>query len=194
MSIPPDMPLIDLDDPVTGRRPRWLLLALLAAFAALAVPFVIPGSQRSAPAPLSSPLLGQPAPEIGGSSAGGPVSLTGLRGRWVLVNFFATWCGACRVEHQEIQAFVDEHASGDATALSVVHGDSMAAARAFFRGRHATWPLLEDPGEHFAGEYLVDGLPQSVLVAPDGRVAAVLVGGVHRADLDAVVRAGRSRT
>jgi hypothetical protein len=57
-------------------------------------------------------------------------------------------------------------------------------------GPSCDWPLLADVGEQIANAYLVEVLPESVLVTPDGRVQTVIIGRVSRADLDAAIQKG----
>ncbi|MEL7209166.1 MAG: TlpA disulfide reductase family protein, partial [Actinomycetota bacterium] len=91
-------------------RPRRRGLAFVAAIvaAAILIPFVFvlatrePATDRRT----ESPLVGRAAPPIETTTLDGEAfSLDSLRGRWVVVNFFATWCTPCRVEHPELVEF-----------------------------------------------------------------------------------------
>src|SRR6478609_2549505 len=63
--------------------------------------------------PISSKIVGQAAPGFSGETTDGSTfTLANHRGEWVLVNFFATWCVPCRLEHPELVKFANEH-SGD---------------------------------------------------------------------------------
>lgn len=116
---------------------------------------------------------------------GDPFALASLRGRWVLINFFATWCNPCRVEHPELVKFDDRHrAIGDASVVGIVFDDDVDAIRQFRKDEGGTWPMLEDPDGSLAVAFGVARVPESFLVAPDGTVVAKLVGGVRDADLE----------
>jgi peroxiredoxin len=143
--------------------------------------------------PVESPLFGQPAPLLAGTAAAGtPIHLSDYRGRWVIVNFFATWCPGCRAETPELVRFAAEHQTvGDVVVLGVAHGDSLDASRQYLRGYHAGWEVLGDPDGRIASDYLVDGIPESFVIAPDGTVGAGLQGGVRTAQLDHVLAAAR---
>ena len=143
-------------------------------------------SPTDADRPDKSPLVGKLAPAIESSTADGtPFSLDGLRGRWVLVNFFATWCAPCKVEHPELVRFAEEH--GDASVVSVSFNDEPAAVKAFFETNGGKWPVVAEGNAAIALDYGVVKLPESYLVAPDGTVAAKFNGGVKAAEVDKVI-------
>ncbi len=129
-----------------------------------------------------SPLVGQPAPELTGTTltgaaAGGTFDLADHRGRWVLVNFFATWCVPCRVEHPELVRF-SEAAGDGALVVSVVFDDEAEDVRRFFEERGGDWPVVDDPEARIALDYGVTGLPETFVVDPRGVVVHKFVGGV----------------
>jgi cytochrome c biogenesis protein CcmG, thiol:disulfide interchange protein DsbE len=135
--------------------------------------------------------VGHPAPDIATPAiAGSAVSLHALRGRWVVVNFFATWCDPCKTEYPQLVRFAQEHA-GTAQVVGVVYEDRSADALRFHRSEGGTWPIVADPSAHIADRYRVSALPQSFVVDPKGDVVAHLFGGVTVTSLDQAM-AGRS--
>ncbi len=133
-----------------------------------------------------SPLLGKAAPLLEGTTLDDQAfQLTQFRGRWVLVNFFATWCVPCRQEHDDLIRFHREHQqAGDAEVVGVVYDDSADAVRDFRRQHGGLWPMVLDPQGRIALDWGVSGVPESYVVSPDGRVAAKVVGGVEARALD----------
>lgn len=133
-----------------------------------------------------SPLLGKPAPAIAGTTIDGqPVDLAQYRGKWVLLNFFATWCVPCRQEHPDLVRFAARHRSqGDAAVVGVVYDDSLDAVRSFVRDEGGDWPMVADPKGRIALDFGVAGVPESYLITPGGAVAAKVVGGVEASALE----------
>ncbi|MDP9419745.1 MAG: TlpA family protein disulfide reductase [Actinomycetota bacterium] len=129
-----------------------------------------------------SPLLGRTAPALSGESllaGGGDFDLAEERGRWVLVNFFATWCVPCQAEHPDLVRFEAAHAeAGDARVVSVVFSDDPDDVARFFSQRGGDWPVLADPVGSTALEFGVTGVPESYLIAPDGTLVSKIIGGV----------------
>ena len=141
-----------------------------------------PAGQRA----VESPLIGRVAPPIDAATVdGGRINLDDQRGRWVLVNYFATWCVPCREEHPDLVRFHQRHqALGDLEVIGVVYSDSSDAVREFRRDNGGTWPLAEDPDGKIALDWGVTGVPESFLVSPSGIVFAKLLGGVTDAQLE----------
>ena len=107
-------------------------------------------------------------------------SLSDYRGRWVLVNYWATWCPPCREELPELEVF-HNGAEGRAVVLGVnMEAIEKPALRAFVEQQFLSYPILvasDRPGrDQLIGP--VDGLPTSYLVAPDGEIVARQVGPV----------------
>ena len=159
-----------------------LVLIAIIAIAATSSP----ATERIA----DSPLLGRPAPVAAGDVVTGPGgSLADLRGKYVIVNFFATWCVPCRKEHPELVQFAARHAeAGDATVLQVVYGDRAATVKSFINKNGGAWTVLDDPKGAIALDWGVRGLPESYLVDPDGVVQAKITGGATADGLENLLK------
>jgi len=167
-----------------ARKVLWIALAVAVPMALLVA--VLATREPSATRAVKSPLLGKVAPAVDGDTVdGGHARLSDLRGRWVVVNFFATWCVPCRQEHDDLVRFSEAHqASGDASILAVVYSDAAQAVKEFRDREGGTWPMVVDPKGRIALDYGVSGVPESFLISPDGVVVAKLLGGVRTTDLE----------
>ncbi|MBK5222725.1 MAG: TlpA family protein disulfide reductase [Acidimicrobiia bacterium] len=141
----------------------------------------------------ASPLLGNAAPVVVGATLdGGTFDLDDERGRWVLVNFFATWCAPCRVEHPELIAFHGAHAeAGDVEVVSVAFQNDVEDISTFFAENGGEWPVLAEDVSAFAVSWGVVALPESFLVSPQGIVVHKFIGGVTLADLESILAQAR---
>jgi thiol-disulfide isomerase/thioredoxin len=181
---------------MSGRRSRRALVSALvvgalsvALIAVLATRTTAPGTQAT------SSLGGKRAPALSGETIIGQrrVDLASLRGRYVLVDFFASWCGPCIAEIPELARFVFEHRNdARVSVLGVDIDDSLANGRAFLTKVGATWPAIEDGDGHLAERYGVVDPPESFLVDPAGRVVATFGSGVTANQLDAVIATARA--
>lgn len=133
----------------------------------------------------ASPLIGKPAPPISGPGINaGPQQLSSQAGKWVLINFFASWCIPCRQEMPELNRFAVEHATKrDAAVLGVEYDErDLGAAPGFLRQFHAAFAAIDDPSAEV--EYGVSGIPETYLIDPEGTVVAKYFGAITAASID----------
>lgn len=182
---------MDRVDDIEARRPRRTapFVALAVGVVLLVFIGVLATRKAATDRVVSTPLLDKLAPAITGTTlAGDSFDLDRLRGEWVVVNFFATWCIPCRQEHPELVSFSRRHAqTGDASVVTVVFGDTADAVRAFFAEKGGDWPVVIGDEGRIALDYGVAGVPESFLVDPAGFVRAKIVGGVTSTGLDRIL-------
>lgn len=108
--------------------------------------------------------------------------------RWVLVNFFASWCVPCEREHPALAEWSARHRY-DGLVVGVPFGDRTVDAIAFYERLGGAWPVVDDPDARWAVAFGVLRPPESFLVTPDGIVAARWQGQISADDPDAVIAA-----
>ncbi len=179
-----------IEEPTGGRRTALVSSVVIAVLVALIVAVLAtrdPSTERAT----QSPLIGRLAPATAGTTLDGDeVSIDDFRGRWVMVNFFASWCTPCIEEHPELTAFHAAHrAEGDAVLIGVTFDDRSDDARDFFAERGGGWPVIDDPDNSIAVAYGMAKVPETFVIAPDGTVVQRFVGAVTRAQLDEIISA-----
>jgi cytochrome c biogenesis protein CcmG/thiol:disulfide interchange protein DsbE len=129
------------------------------------------------PHAFNSPMIGRPAPAFTLEDTGGgaPVSLASLRGRPVVINFWATWCVPCYEEHAVLVAAARE-AGDSAQFLGVVYEDEEDRVGDFLARQGSAYPSLMDDAGKTAMAYGVYGVPETFFVDAQGRIAAKYTG------------------
>lgn len=141
--------------------------------------------------PATSPTaIGAPAPDFTLTDLdGAPIALADLRGRPVVVNFWASWCGPCVEEFPLLRAAAERHAGDGLAIIGIVRDDRVEAARSFMADHGGTWPAAMDPGGRVASAYGTVGVPETYFIDRDGRIAARQIGQFTAASLDAKLAA-----
>jgi peroxiredoxin len=102
---------------------------------------------------------------------GKPWHLQELRGKVVLVNFWATWCPPCRKEMPDLQALYDKYKDQGFVVLSISDEPS-AKVTPFIDERKISYPVLLDPGRDVHALYQIEGIPKSFVYDRDGKLVA----------------------
>lgn len=118
---------------------------------------------------------------------GGVTRLSDYRGSFVLVNFWASWCGPCRGETPDLEAFYRQHAGRGLVVLGVNQQEGEGTVRSFAEEFAVTYPMLLDRSGGVSDGYRVStGLPISFFVDPDGVIRRIFIGRVEPQHLDAL--------
>ena len=114
--------------------------------------------------------------------------LSDYRGKWVLVNYWATWCPPCREELPELEVFHSNHKDKDAVVLGVaMERISKERLQKFVDDQFLSYPILMMNPAASTELGRVPGLPTSYLINPKGELAARQVGPVTLEDLEAFI-------
>jgi cytochrome c biogenesis protein CcmG, thiol:disulfide interchange protein DsbE len=108
----------------------------------------------------------------------GTESIADYEGRWVLVNFWASWCPPCRAEAPALEEFQQQHAGPRFTVLGIDTQDLSDDGRAFVERYDLSYPQLHDGDGGIADDYGTTGVPENFLVDPTGRVRLTIPGPV----------------
>lgn len=107
--------------------------------------------------------------------------LSDYRGKWVVVNYWATWCPPCLEEIPELETFHDSHKDVDAVVLGVNLEDiDLARLQQFVEEQFISYPVLRDRSRARTELGAIPGMPTTYVVSPAGEVVARQVGGVTR--------------
>jgi cytochrome oxidase Cu insertion factor (SCO1/SenC/PrrC family) len=146
-----------------------------------------------------------PAPEVGhlaplfslASLSGSPISLRSLRGKVVLVNFWATWCGPCKSEMPRLAGWYGRLRARGFVVLGVDQLEGAGTVRAFVQKLGIPYPVVLDQNGDAAAQYDVVGTPTSYLVDRQGYVEDVTPGildkGYLNAHIEPLLGAGNDR-
>jgi cytochrome c biogenesis protein CcmG/thiol:disulfide interchange protein DsbE len=188
---PPDDGSDDDDElaevPRRGRTALAISLVVALLLSGLVGVLATRGPAGGDDQPIDFSVAGDEAFDLSGSTLdGGDFDMGAYNDRWVVVNFFATWCVPCRREHPELVSFDEAHRQlDDAVLVSVLYDDDPDTAADFFERNGGSWPVVLDGDGAIAVGYGVTGVPETYLVQPDGLVLDRIVGGVTQDGLEA---------
>lgn len=190
-----DEPGDDEREPARSRGRRRLILGGVLV-AVLGFVLLLASGLGGDPRELPSELVDERAPTFSLPRLGGvgTIDLASLRGQVVVVNFWASWCQACREEHPDLMAAWDRYRDRGVVLIGIDFEDTEQAALAYTEEMGGDWPLVTDPGSRTAIAYGVFGVPETFVIAPNGMITAKRVGAVTyewlSTEIDAALRIG----
>ena len=165
--------------PRRTRRVRWTALAVAAT--AVVIAGIVGSRLGTDPTLVASPLLGKPAPveRLPYLERPGTLALADLRGRVVVVNFWASWCVACREEHPALLAAAAAYHDQGVRFVGVDYQDQRAQAIRFLdemgRGQD-DYDYVVDRDSRAALDFGVFGVPETFFIDRGGIVVAKITG------------------
>jgi cytochrome c biogenesis protein CcmG, thiol:disulfide interchange protein DsbE len=154
---------------------QMLAVALVAGLLALLIWKVAHGSGKTAqPQNFTLTRLDKP----------GKLELASLRGKVVVLNFWASWCVPCKQEAPALEKIWREYRSRGVVVLGVDSEDYSGDARSFMRKYGLTYPVVREPGNDLWGPYGVSGVPETRVIDRRGKYAGTqFYGATTAADL-----------
>jgi thiol-disulfide isomerase/thioredoxin len=127
--------------------------------------------------PLHAQAVDMPLTALNGSKT----NLDRYQGKWLVVNYWATWCRPCIVEMPELQSFHDENVDNNAMVVGInAENISQQRLQTFLDDYFITYPIFVSGPTQQSELGLIPGLPTTFLVTPEGKVVARQVGPVTR--------------
>jgi cytochrome c biogenesis protein CcmG/thiol:disulfide interchange protein DsbE len=157
---------------VVSARTFWAFLGVLAVVGLLGYGLLSKGANTLE--------IGQSIPDrtLPALAGGGSGNIAAYRGRWVLVNLWASWCTPCRDESPELETFYRAERRHGFTVLGIDSQEISTDGLRFVRDYGLTYPQLHDGPGDLSDELGTRGYPESFLVDPRGRLALIRRGPV----------------
>jgi cytochrome c biogenesis protein CcmG, thiol:disulfide interchange protein DsbE len=143
----------------------------LTAVAALIVIFAAPSYRQGEPS-----WAGKTAPDFSFTLNGKPATLADLRGKVVVLNFWASWCPPCVEETPSLNALQQQLAPLGGMVLAVSVDEQDSEYRKFIDEYHVIFPTYRDPAQKIASVYRTGGYPETYIINRQGRIERKIIG------------------
>ena len=135
-----------------------------------------------------APEVGALAPAFSAALADGSTfELAATRERVVVLNYWATWCGPCRIEMPELEALQQAYGERALVVVGINTGEALEDVLDWRDNYALSFPLALDPTGEVSGLYAIRGQPQTFVIAPDGEIVQIYFGPVTRTTLESVI-------
>ncbi|MFZ0910057.1 MAG: TlpA disulfide reductase family protein [Candidatus Acidiferrales bacterium] len=148
-----------------------LTVLVLGGIVAMLVAFAMPDYRQGEASP-----LGRPAKDFALTLDGKQIHLSDLRGKVVVLNFWATWCPPCVEETPSLSQLQTRIAPLGGTVLGISMDDDEKAYERFLQAYNVDYPTYRDPTKKLAGEYGTAMYPETYVIDRQGRIARKIVG------------------
>ena len=192
-----DVEVLDPTEPETPSTSRkGALIGLGVVVLAVVVMFgfaLAPRNQTAAASvageQLTSDPVGTMAPEFNGAlvDGNGSLALSSLRGKTVVVNFWASWCSTCKIEAQAVANVEKKWRDKGVVFVGVDSHDTIAGAHTYITNYGIGYQSVQDPEQTITAAYDVTGLPETFFIDTKGKIVQKYVSAVDEKTLDAMI-------
>lgn len=166
-----------------------LTLSLLSAACSVGSVAGSAGNSPDLGDPPSGPEVGKRAPEFAATDLkGNKVTLANLRGKVVMLNFWATWCPYCRAEMPDMQRLQDAYRSRGLEVVALDVGEDAGTVWDYVSSKGFTFSVWLDLDGSISQAYAVPGYPTSYFIDRQGVIRSVQVGAMNLAAMDKHVK------
>lgn len=159
-----------------------VVFALAAALLVTAVAAMVVMGQTA------QPLSDGPAPDFSlAMHDGSTFRLSDHRGQWVVVNFWGSWCMACRIEAPELQQVWTKYRDHGVTVVGIGFRDAPDRALGFIEEFDLTFPNGHDDALSVTRQFGITGAPETYLIDPEGVIRAISIGQFTEGWLDSTM-------